>query len=266
MAEEEINKDIEKSVNLQNEDLNNAKALCSNCGKEIEPNVKFCPFCGAENTEKQNEFVKPIKEKKPHNWFMTLVKIVFLIVLIGGALFAWNYYEEQEKLAQMSQPYSTTNTYGDTPCNISFEYSKETQNSNVKMVCDEVIEDWQINALRNQAPDIEIVVESGNEVLYKLIPNEVIFEKGKKLGGNYKIPNISIQEYYNHVQQFKYNSTYVNTTTIVSLDKKAREKEKQKYYAEIRRQAEAKRQAEQEQKQLEAMQNGLMGLMMFGGY
>ena len=65
--------------------------FCSNCGKEIDENVKFCSNCGAENvllsSEKENKDelkekkVKNKKEKKKVIKIVSLIIGIFLIIL-----------------------------------------------------------------------------------------------------------------------------------------------------------------------------------------
>lgn len=38
---------------------------CTNCGKQLEPNEKYCPYCGIRQQERINIHQSGIKEDKP---------------------------------------------------------------------------------------------------------------------------------------------------------------------------------------------------------
>lgn len=65
--------------------------FCQNCGKQIENDVKFCPYCGTENIlepkqEKPAVSVKKEKAGKKRTSFI-LIAVVALIIIVGMTLF-----------------------------------------------------------------------------------------------------------------------------------------------------------------------------------
>lgn len=69
--------------------------FCSNCGKEISEQAKFCKYCGAKTEKIQQEMpliinkkIEPIDRKKPCVREVTIIAW-FLIVIFGGNFVLW---------------------------------------------------------------------------------------------------------------------------------------------------------------------------------
>lgn len=64
--------------------------FCSNCGKQVNDNVKFCPFCGAclqkEVSGMQNGVKKPIPKKGIKGKIIIVVLIIALLLTGGAAI------------------------------------------------------------------------------------------------------------------------------------------------------------------------------------
>lgn len=57
--------------------------FCSECGKEIEDNAKFCKYCGAEIkvTQSHQEIVNDINKKQP-TLGESIIGLVFIVIVI----------------------------------------------------------------------------------------------------------------------------------------------------------------------------------------
>lgn len=97
--------------------------FCGNCGKEIEDNARFCPYCGYHlvmEQEKISDIIKQeetlIKEDKNINrkkWIIIIAVIIGIIIIIGTVVFGGvmalqktnkkSEKNEEQKIAEMKE-------------------------------------------------------------------------------------------------------------------------------------------------------------------
>lgn len=64
--------------------------FCGKCGKKLDENAKFCPYCGASNSQKKlsenkTTFIDPMSTKKKHKRIRTIVIGAVIIAVVGIA-------------------------------------------------------------------------------------------------------------------------------------------------------------------------------------
>lgn len=68
---------------------------CSNCGREIKKEERFCPYCGSENK----------KTKKKNKWLtgvMGLIVVCIILGIVAGAMNS-NKKEDAKKIQHLTQ-------------------------------------------------------------------------------------------------------------------------------------------------------------------
>lgn len=78
--------------------------FCVKCGKKIGKDVKFCPYCGAEQPSSNNE-VKSNHQNQPNNYnqnkghsttSVIITSLVLIVLLLAGISFGgYKYYESR---------------------------------------------------------------------------------------------------------------------------------------------------------------------------
>ena len=84
---------------------------CRKCGKEIEENSKFCPYCGYGLQEEQNKVsgitkqdVQPQKESKGVNPKKWIIPVVIVMGIIFVAIVVFLGVKDTRKLEKASEP------------------------------------------------------------------------------------------------------------------------------------------------------------------
>lgn len=73
---------------------------CTSCGKQIDDNDKFCPYCGAAQ-ENEQATTSYTGKKKSYTGWVVFVFVITIVLIVSGLI--WWGYEETKPASEKSQ-------------------------------------------------------------------------------------------------------------------------------------------------------------------